>query len=230
MSLRKILPEIKRMSIAKGMTLAFPNFRSLLPLGLAVAAALFCGGLAETSLAQQGATVPVPRPAQKKASELIKKQEPPRIAQRVLDRATPDNVSIQISLGAQRAYLLVGGEVAVDSPISSGKRAGMTPKGSYTILEKDYDHRSSVYGDFVNSAGKVVRAGVSTKIDSAPSGTVYRGAPMNWFMRLTNDGVGMHTGFLPGYPASHGCIRLPEEIAKLLYSKVKIGTPVTVGD
>ncbi|OJU98422.1 MAG: hypothetical protein BGO12_12025 [Verrucomicrobia bacterium 61-8] len=136
-----------------------------------------------------------------------------------------------VSLGKQRAYLLVDGETAIDSPISSGKRAGMTPKGSYKISEKDADHRSSVYGDFVSQrTGKVVRAGVSTKIDSAPSGTVYRGAPMRWFMRLTNDGVGMHTGILPGYPASHGCIRMPDEIAKTFYSKVVIGTPVTVTD
>ena len=210
------------------MTLAFPSFRTVFPLGLAVVAALSLG-FTSTSFAQQSAATP--KPKQRKASELIKKQEPPRIAQRVLDRATPENVSIRISLGAQRAYLLVDEEVAVDSPISSGKRAGMTPKGSYKISEKDADHRSSVYGDFISArTGKVVRAGVSTKIDSAPSGTIYRGAPMNWFMRLTNDGVGMHTGFLPGYPASHGCIRMPEEIAKLFYSKVKLGTPVTVGD
>ncbi len=210
------------------MTPAFPSFRTVFPLGLSVAAALSLCIFAGTAVAQQGNVIP--KPKQKKASELIKKQDPPRIAQRVLDRATPDNVSIRISLGEQRAYLFVGDELAVDSPISTGKRAGMTPKGSFKITEKDADHRSSVYGNFVNRQGKVVRAGVSTKIDSAPSGTVYQGAPMNWFMRLTNDGVGMHTGFLPGYPASHGCIRMPEEIAKLIYSKVKLGTPVAVTD
>jgi len=47
---------------------------------------------------------------------------------------------------------------------------------------------------------------------------------------LTAEGVGMHTGILPGYPASHGCVRLPEEIAKLFYSKVTAGTPVSIGD
>ena len=73
-----------------------------------------------------------------------------------------------------------------------------------------------------------MRAGVSLKIDSAPSGTHYEGAPMKWFMRLTNEGVGMHIGILPGYPASHGCVRLPAEIAPLIYSKVKVGTPVEI--
>jgi lipoprotein-anchoring transpeptidase ErfK/SrfK len=53
---------------------------------------------------------------------------------------------------------------------------------------------------------------------------------MKWFMRLTGDGVGMHVGILPGYPASHGCIRMPSEAAALFYRSVKIGTPVAVGD
>jgi lipoprotein-anchoring transpeptidase ErfK/SrfK len=181
-------------------------------------------------MAQPAPLVP-PKKQQKRAAELIKKPDPPKVKPRVLEKATADNVSIHISLSKQRAYLRVYDEIAVDSPISSGKRAGMTPAGDYKIMEKDSDHRSSVYGDFVSSrTGRVVRAGVSTRIDSAPSGTVYRGAPMKWFMRLTNDGVGMHTGILPGYPASHGCVRLPDEIAKLFYDRVKIGTPVSVGD
>jgi len=169
-------------------------------------------------------------PKQKPASELISKQAKLQTVPRVLNTATPDNTRVYVSLGKQRAYLLVGDEVAIDSPISSGKRAGMTPKGSYTVLEKDPDHRSSVYGAFVNSRGLIVRAGVSTRIDSAPSGTHYVGAPMKWFMRLTNDGVGMHVGILPGYPASHGCVRMPEEGAKLFYDHVKVGTPAVIGD
>jgi lipoprotein-anchoring transpeptidase ErfK/SrfK len=167
---------------------------------------------------------------QKPASELISKQAKPRVVPRVLERANPDNTRIYVSLSKQRAYLMVGDEVAIDSPISSGKRAGMTPKGSFTVLEKDRDHRSSVYGSFVNSSGQVVRSGVSTRIDSAPSGTTYRGAPMAYFMRLTWEGVGMHVGILPGYPASHGCVRMPGEIAPLFYERVKLGTPAVVGD
>ncbi len=170
------------------------------------------------------------RAKQKPARELISRQAQPKVVPRVLDTATPDNTRIYVSLSKQRAYLLVGDEVAIDSPISSGKRAGMTPKGSYTILQKDADHRSNVYGAFVNRDGQIVRAGVSTKIDSAPSGTHYVGAPMKWFMRLTNEGVGMHVGILPGYPASHGCVRMPEDIAPLFYQRVKVGTPAVIGD
>jgi lipoprotein-anchoring transpeptidase ErfK/SrfK len=194
---------------------------------IALAIVALIGG----AIAQQPTPLTPPRKQQKRASELIRKQEPPKVIPRVLERATPDNVSIYISLSKQRVYFRVYDEIAVDSPISSGKRAGMTPPGSYKIMEKDPDHRSNVYGDFVNPrTGRIVRAGVSTRIDSAPSGTVYRGAPMRWFMRLTANGLGMHTGILPGYPASHGCVRLPEEIARLFFDNVKIGTPVTIGD
>lgn len=180
-------------------------------------------------------TAPAPKKVQKKASELIKKQEPPKVIPRVLEQATPDNVSIIISLSKQRAYFKVGEEIGIDTPISSGKRAGMTPKGTFTIVEKDADHRSNLYGNFINPrTGKVVRAGVSTRIDSAPSGTVYSGAPMNWFMRFGDSSghraEGMHTGILPGYPASHGCVRLPDDIAKMIYQRVKLGTRVTITD
>ena len=173
---------------------------------------------------------------QKSAGELIEKQKPPKVSPRVLGQATPQNISVYISLAKQRAYLKVGDEVGIDTPISSGKRAGMTPQGSFVVVEKDADHRSSLFGDFVNKSGQVVRAGVSTKIDTAPSGTTYRGASMRWFMRFGDPGSksgraeGMHTGFLPGYPASHGCVRLPEEIAHMIYEKVTVGTPVTIGD
>lgn len=166
----------------------------------------------------------------KPAKTVIESPDVPKVTPRVLDKATPENTRVYISLEKQRAYLFVGDEIAVDTPISSGKRKGMTPKGEFTVLERDPDHRSSIYGDFVNSQGQVVRGGVSTKVDSAPSGTRFRGAPMAYFMRLTWTGVGLHVGHLPGYPASHGCIRLPAEIAPLIYEKTKLGTPVEVGD
>lgn len=164
----------------------------------------------------------------KPAAQYLRKQDPPKIQKSLESAINPENSHVRISLSKQRAYLMVGEEVYIDTPISSGKKAGMTPTGSFRITEKDPDHRSSIYGDFVDSKGRTVRAGVSLKVDSAPSGTRYRGAPMWWFMRLTNFGVGMHVGILPGYPASHGCIRLPADIAKMIYDKVKIGTRVVI--
>lgn len=174
---------------------------------------------------------PAPPPKQmRKGSAYISRQEPLKVNQSVLRQATPDNVHVRVSLPKQRAYLMVGDEIAADSPISSGKAGHGTPRGNFSVMEKDPDHRSSLYGDFVDSSGRVVRAGISAKIDSAPSGTHYVGAPMRWFMRLTGEGVGMHVGILPGYPASHGCIRMSPDGAKLFYDNVKVGTPVTVGE
>jgi lipoprotein-anchoring transpeptidase ErfK/SrfK len=148
----------------------------------------------------------------------------------VLKQATPDSVRIVVSIPKQRAWLMVGEEIAADGPISSGKRGHSSPTGHFTVMEKDPNHHSTLYGDYVDSSGRTVRAGVSAQIDSAPSGTHFQGAAMKWFLRLTSDGVGMHIGILPGYPASHGCIRQSVDGAKLFYDNVKVGTPVDVGD
>ena len=176
-----------------------------------------------------------PRPAaqpqqMRSASAYISHQQPLKVNQSLLRQATPDNVHVVVSLPKQRAYLMIGEQIVADSPISSGKAGHTTPSGSFSVLEKDPDHRSSIYGDFVDGAGRTVRSGISAKIDSAPSGTHYVGASMRWFMRLTGEGVGMHVGILPGYPASHGCIRMSSDGAKLFYDTVKVGTPVKVGD
>jgi len=171
---------------------------------------------------------PASPPPMRKASDLIHRQDPIKINQSLLKRISADQVHVVVSLSKQRAYLLMGEDVVIDSPISSGKRGHSSPSGQFSVLEKDPNHHSSIYGDFVDSSGRVVRAGVSAKIDSAPSGTHFAGAAMKWFMRLTDEGVGMHVGILPGYPASHGCIRMPGEGAKLFYDHVKVGTPVRV--
>ena len=164
----------------------------------------------------------------RKPSDLIHKQDPIRINEKLLAQVTPDAVHVFVSIPKQRAYLMKGEEVVIDSPICSGKRGHSSPTGKFTVLEKDKDHHSSLYGDFRDSHGRIVRAGVSARIDAAPSGTHFVGAAMTWFMRLTGDGVGMHVGFLPGYPASHGCIRMPSQAAELFYAHVKVGTPVEV--
>jgi lipoprotein-anchoring transpeptidase ErfK/SrfK len=165
----------------------------------------------------------------KKASDLINKQQAPIATNNeVLAKVTADNAHVIVSLTKQRAYLMTGEEIAIDSPISSGKRGHTTPNGSFTVLEKDKDHHSSLYGDYKDSSGRTVRGGISAHIDAAPSGTHFVGASMKWFMRLTGEGVGMHVGILPGYPASHGCIRMPEPAAAQFYAHVKVGTPVRV--
>ena len=193
---------------------------------LLILAALACSVSAQIRLF---GPKPTPQPM-RKASDLIRRQEPVKINQSLLKEATPDNVHVVVSLPKQRAFLMIGDQIVIDSPISSGKRGHSSPTGNFSVLEKDPNHRSNIYGDFVDRSGRVVRAGISAKIDAAPSGTHYVGASMKWFMRLTAEGIGMHIGILPGYPASHGCIRMPSDGAKLFYDHVKVGTPVDVGD
>jgi lipoprotein-anchoring transpeptidase ErfK/SrfK len=169
-------------------------------------------------------------PPMRKASDLIRRQEPLKVNQSLLKQATQDNTHIIVSIPKQRAYLMIGDQIVADGPVSSGRSGHETPRGHFNIMEKDPNHHSSLYGDFVDSSGRVVRGGVSARSQSAPSGTHFAGASMKWFLRLTGEGVGMHIGILPGYPASHGCIRESVDGAKLFYDHAKVGTPVDVGD
>ena len=179
-------------------------------------------------------SLPSPPPARvaaapmRKATDMIRRQDPININQGLLAQLSPDDAHLIVSLPKQRAYLMTGEQVVIDSPVSSGKRGHESPHGKFTVLEKDKSHHSNLYGDFRDSKGRIVRAGVSARIDAAPSGTHFTGAEMKWFMRLTGEGVGMHVGILPGYPASHGCIRMPSQAAELFYAHVKVGTPVEV--
>src|SRR5213592_1225744 len=93
---------------------------------------------------------PTPQPM-RKASAYISRQEPLKINQSLLKEATPDNVHVVVSIPKQRAYLMIGEEIVADSPISSGKPGHSTSSGHFSVLEKDPDHRSSIYGDFVDS-------------------------------------------------------------------------------
>jgi lipoprotein-anchoring transpeptidase ErfK/SrfK len=205
------------------------RFSTLIRLGLVVA-------LVSSASGQLFHLGPKPRqpnptpPPMRKASDFIQRQAPLKVNQSLLKQATPDNTRIVVSIPKQRAYLMIGDQVVADGPVSSGRRGHETPKGHFTVMEKDPNHHSSLYGDFVDSSGRTVRAGVSARSDSAPSGTHFAGASMNWFLRLTGEGVGMHIGILPGYPASHGCIRESVDGAKLFYDYAKVGTPVDVGD
>ncbi|GAA5484462.1 L,D-transpeptidase family protein [Haloferula sargassicola] len=144
----------------------------------------------------------------------------------LLSLTTPENSHLIISRKLQRAFLMKGDEVVVDYPVSTGKSGYATPAGDYTILEKTIDKKSNSYGSVYDENGDRV-SGVE-KPSQVPEGGRFSGAPMPYWMRLSNDGVGHHIGNVPRYPASHGCIRGPRAIMPTIYRKVKIGTPVTV--
>jgi hypothetical protein len=167
-------------------------------------------------------------PALRGPGELIVAQDPPKTVPRVLDRATPDNTRIVVSLGRQRAYLYVDEEVAIDAPVSTGKRRGQTPTGDFTVMQKETEQSSNLHGDFVDRDGHAVRHGVSIRIDAAPSGTTFRPVPVRYFLRLDDAGLALHAGRLPGYPSADRAVRLPVDIAPLIFQRVKQGTPVKI--
>jgi len=134
---------------------------------------------------------------------------------------------IEIRLSNQQIYLFQGEECTAKSDISTGKKGYDTKTGKFKITSKDKDHKSSLYGTFVNGAGKVVNENAEVG-DTPPAGCKYLPSPMPNFLRLIDDGTGMHAGFLPGFPASHGCIRLPEKFSEKLFEVAKVGTPVEI--
>ncbi len=139
----------------------------------------------------------------------------------------PGKPSVKISLGEQRAYFYKAGQLVGISQLSTGREGKDTPIGTFKINQKDPDHASSRYGDYVDANDNVVVPNIDNELDPKPPGTHYKGAPMPYFMRIVG-GVGMHAGYLPGYPASHGCIRMPEFMAENFYNNVEAGTPVEI--
>jgi hypothetical protein len=137
--------------------------------------------------------------------------------------------SIKISLGEQRAFFYKGGKLAGVSVVSTGREGFNTAPGNFQIIQKDKDHVSSRFGDYLDADGNVLKKEVDTEKDPKPRGAIYDGARMPYFMRIVG-GTGMHAGYLPGYPASHGCIRMPEFMAEKFFENVTVGTPVTVTD
>ena len=107
-----------------------------------------------------------------------------------------------VSLPDQRVYVYRNGVRIAASTCSTGKLGHRTPTGVFKILQKDKNHHSSTYNN----------------------------APMHYMNRLTWSGVALHAGQLPGYPASHGCVRLPKEFAELLFGVTKLGMTVVIAD
>jgi hypothetical protein len=108
---------------------------------------------------------------------------------------------VVVSLTDQLAYLYRGEALVAVAAISTGKDEKPTPKGIFTILGKEVMHRSQKYEN----------------------------APMPYMQRFDQFGTALHGGHNPGYPASHGCIRLPSEFAKRLYGITDVGATVLIG-
>lgn len=138
------------------------------------------------------------------------------------------NSHIKINLATQRGMLMNNGELVMDYPICSGVKSRPTPTGTFYILEKVVDKSSNRYGKIYDASGGIINGDADALNDAIPEGGRFEGAPMMYWMRLTNDGVGHHIGPVKRYPASHACIRGPRAIMPVVYSKVKLGTRVDI--
>ncbi|MEM6911472.1 MAG: L,D-transpeptidase family protein [Verrucomicrobiota bacterium] len=135
--------------------------------------------------------------------------------------------SVVIDLTRQQALFYKGGRLVGSSLISSGREGYRTPTGNFKIIQKSRDHASNLYGKIVDAYGNVVNPDADSRKDPVPRGGRFVGAPMPYFMRI-HGGIGLHAGYIPGYPASHGCIRMPERMARTFFDNVAYGTPVRV--
>lgn len=111
-------------------------------------------------------------------------------------------IAVLVSLDEQRAYTYRNGVLIGASTVSTGKAGHETPTGVFTTKLKDKNHHSSLYNN----------------------------APMPYTERITNDGVALHAGGVPGYPESHGCVHLPSEFARLLFEAAPLGMTVVIAD
>jgi hypothetical protein len=118
------------------------------------------------------------------------------------DVAPSGPVIVLVSITEQRLYVYRNGVRIAYSTVSTGKPGHETPTGVFTVLEKDRDHVSNLF----------------------------KGAKMPNMERLTWSGIALHAGNLPGYPASHGCVRLPLEFSRLLFELDPVGTTVVIAD
>ena len=126
---------------------------------------------------------------------------PPPLPEPEPEPVLPESrVKVVVSLPQQKIWVFRDGALWDTSPVSTGKRGHETPAGTFRILQKKVDHYSNIYDN----------------------------APMPYMQRLTWGGVALHAGYVPGYPASHGCIRFPRSFAKKLYGITNFATTVTI--
>jgi lipoprotein-anchoring transpeptidase ErfK/SrfK len=109
------------------------------------------------------------------------------------------DIQVVVSIRNQTAWLEDDERIIMTSPVSTARRGMHTPTGTFQVSEKDASHISTIYH-----------------------------VSMPFYMRLSGEPFGMHAGYLPGYPASHGCIRMPKNKAALFFKNVIVGTPVLI--
>ena len=135
-----------------------------------------------------------------KAIQVNRAQTPAVVHESLLKNCNSGDFRVLIDLKGQRLYLMAGGRVVIDSPVSSGRAGHLTPSGRFIMSERIKEGKISNLYDVL----------------------------MPYWMRLGSSARGLHSGHLPGYPASHGCIRLPDAVAALVFGATRQGTEVEI--
>jgi lipoprotein-anchoring transpeptidase ErfK/SrfK len=143
------------------------------------------------------------------------------------DEGASGSPRIIVHIGEQKAYFYKGKTLVGESTVSTGKPGFSTPPGHYTVLSKDAGHVSSVFGDYVDDSGNVMSSNIDCRKDRRPPGSHFDGARMPYAM-FFRGGYAMHQGYVPPFAASHGCIRLPGQMAVRFFENAPVGTPVKV--
>lgn len=143
---------------------------------------------------------PYSRPAIRQPVRPLATKQTPALGKHKETPTAPGPHVIVVSIKSQRAALYANGKLVMESPVSSGMPSHPTPTGIFSVIQKNRHHRSNIYS----------------------------GAPMPYMQRLTWSGIALHQGVLPGRPASHGCIRLPEQFANYLWRTTRLGARVVV--
>ena len=141
-------------------------------------------------------------------------------------------IRVKIDLSDQAAYIYRGQQEIGRARVATGLYTHPTPRGSFKIIEKEPEKRSTLYGEILDKNDMVVKRDGDSRYDTIPPGGRFIGARMPYWMRLTSTGIGMHVGPIPtpGLPASHGCIRMRKKVAVPLYRVAPLGTPVEIVD
>ena len=183
-------------------TFVHRNFtRAILSAG-AAASVLLAASMPASSYYFYAPGTPVYAPDYPVNRRLLSKPRKPREAKQpaVPATAVKGPLIIAISIASQRLTVFDDGVPIAHAPVSTGMAGHPTPMGVFSVIQKERFHRSNIYS----------------------------GAPMPFMQRITWSGVAMHAGVLPGYPASHGCIRMPQEFAVKLYGMTKVGARVVI--
>lgn len=134
----------------------------------------------------------------------------------------PRNVRVKVSLSKQRTYVMEGSEILLAMPVCVGTPDARTPTGSFSIISKDATYRANSHGYAYK--GNDVR---KTMLNKRPAGYSFKGTPMPFWCAFKPN-YGFHTGWVKHTPASHGCIRMHENLGPKFFKLVSVGTPVSI--